>query len=165
VPIEVRALGVADAALYRDLRPDAAAGLAQRLHAGHACFGAVSAGRVVAVTWVAVGPVKVPYLEREIVPGTGELYLFDIYVAPDQRGARLAPRIFTAVAEHYRARGYRQALCLIALYNRPSIRSHERIGFRRAGSVYAIAGGTIRTADGPGVVRASYGAREARARS
>jgi GNAT superfamily N-acetyltransferase len=165
LPIEVQALGAGDAALYREFRPDSAAELDRRLRAGHACFVAVSAGRVVAVTWVAVGPVKVPYLEREIVPGPGELYLFDIYVAPDQRGARLAPRIFATIAELHRAQGYRRALCLIALYNRSSIRSHERLGFRRVGSIHAIAGGTIRTADVPSMIRASPGAGEARARS
>ena len=163
LPIEVRALGAGDVALYRELRPDAAAELDRRLRAGHACFVAVSAaGRMVAVTWVAVEPVKVPYLEREIVPGPGELYLFDIYVAPEQRGARLAPRIFATVAELHRAQGYRRALCLIALYNRSSIRSHERMGFRRVGSIHALAGGTIRTADVPSMIRASPGAGEAR---
>lgn len=76
----------------------AAAAFVARLRAGHACFAARRDGRVLAATWVAVGPVRVDHLRREFRPPPGEVYLFDGFTPAGCRGRRLAAAIVAAVA-------------------------------------------------------------------
>jgi ribosomal protein S18 acetylase RimI-like enzyme len=153
--VEVVRLGAGDAPAYLAFRPGPAAGadFAARLRAGHACFAARHEGRVLAATWVAVGPARVDTLRREFRPAPGEIYLFDGFTAAGCRGRRLAAAIVAAVAATYRRRGYRSAVLVIAPHNRSSRRSYERSGFRRRAVVHSFARDPVRTADlagGPG---------------
>ena len=56
-----------------------------------------------------------------------------LYLAPDARGRRLGTTLYTALIETCRERGYRSAVAGITLPNEPSVRLHERLGFRTVG--------------------------------
>jgi GNAT superfamily N-acetyltransferase len=147
LPVEIRALERREVPSYLAFRPGSADVLAERLRQGRVCFVAWSGPRIVATTWVATGPEVVPQLERAVVPGPGEVYLFDSYAAADMRGRRLMPALVDEILARYRALGYHRALTIVALYNRSSIRSRERSGFRRAATVNTLARGPIRTCE------------------
>jgi len=55
-----------------------------------------------------------------------------VYVAPDRQGKGIATRLYSALFEALRGEDLHRALAGITLPNDPSIRLHERVGFRRA---------------------------------
>jgi hypothetical protein len=147
VPVEIDELRAEHVGDYLAFRPGPAAGFLDRLRAGHACFAARHDGRIVAATWVARGGTRVEPLDRDFLPASDEIYLFDSFAAAEHRGQRLFPAVFEVIAARYRARGYRRAVTLIAPYNHASSRSRERSGFRRVGTVRSWSRGPIRTSD------------------
>jgi phosphinothricin acetyltransferase len=56
-----------------------------------------------------------------------------IYLAADQRGNGIGTRLYRALLDELRARGFHLALGGLALPNEASVRLHERLGFTKAG--------------------------------
>ncbi|WP_306591034.1 arsinothricin resistance N-acetyltransferase ArsN1 family B [Geothrix sp. 21YS21S-4] len=56
-----------------------------------------------------------------------------IYLAEGQRGRGLGETLYRALIDELRQRGFHSALGCLALPNDPSVRLHERLGFRKAG--------------------------------
>ncbi len=56
-----------------------------------------------------------------------------IYLAPGAQGRGLGTELYRALLHELRARGFHSALGCLALPNEPSVRLHERLGFRKAG--------------------------------
>jgi phosphinothricin acetyltransferase len=56
-----------------------------------------------------------------------------IYLASGAQGRGLGTELYRALLHELRARGFHSALGCLALPNEPSVRLHERLGFRKAG--------------------------------
>jgi GNAT superfamily N-acetyltransferase len=145
--VDITELGPDDAERYAALRPGGSSLFRDRLRAGYACFAVWQAGRIVAVTWVVVGAVRIEGWRRTYLLDPDEIFLRDSFTAAEQRGQRLSAALFATIAATYRDRGYRRAICLVAPHNRSSLRSHERSGFRRIGAVSSFPMKPNRTAD------------------
>jgi len=56
-----------------------------------------------------------------------------VYLADGQQGKGAGARLYEALLEELRQRGFHSALGCLGLPNEPSIRLHERLGFRKVG--------------------------------
>jgi len=62
-----------------------------------------------------------------------------VYIAPDAVGKGLGHAALSEVIRRATARGFRQMIAIIGdSGNLPSIRLHERVGFRRAATLHAV---------------------------
>lgn len=72
-----------------------------------------------------------------------------IYVSPDQGGRGIGLALLSALIERCTALGYRQMLAVIGdSANYPSIRVHEKAGFRKAGLLTSVGFKLDRWVDG-----------------
>ena len=56
-----------------------------------------------------------------------------IYLAPDGQGKGIGSRLYEALLVELKQRGFHSALGCLALPNEPSVRLHEKLGFRKVG--------------------------------
>jgi L-amino acid N-acyltransferase YncA len=56
-----------------------------------------------------------------------------IYLAPEGRGKGMGSRLYQALLVELKERGFHSALGCLALPNDPSVRLHEKLGFRKVG--------------------------------
>ena len=61
-----------------------------------------------------------------------------VYVEPGAQGRGIGSELAVGLLEALRASGYRTAVAVITLPNDPSIRMHERVGYREAGRLPAV---------------------------
>src|SRR5690606_25233554 len=70
------------------------------------CLGIFHGGRLAGYTWAGTRAAPVPGSGRDLLLlGHGESYLFDIYIAPEHRGARLAPVLRAHLLQHLAGMG------------------------------------------------------------
>ena len=120
---------------HEALRPGTARQTAERLAAGHRCFGAWRDGRLVAVRWVATGSPHVEYLGLELRLAEGDVYHYDTFTDPGERrrGISLASqaRLFDAL----RREGHRRAVRAVLPENRAAVADAARAAFRPRGRI------------------------------
>jgi len=96
------------------------------------CIGIFYMGRLVGYTWVATHAVPVPgsmgtaLFELQL----DEAYLFDMFVSPEYRGARLAPLLRAYVLRDLTNEGRVYCYSITLLFNRSSRRFKARLGLR-----------------------------------
>jgi GNAT superfamily N-acetyltransferase len=102
---------------------------------------AIAAGRPAGILWCARTPVYVPDIGREVRPGSGECYIHDVYVHPDERGRQVAPAMLDFLARELRGRDVYRAWALIERTNVASTRAFEKAAYASvADVVYARMG-------------------------
>jgi GNAT superfamily N-acetyltransferase len=139
LPVVIEELQAADAQDYVAFRPGAdAERFGERLERGCRCFAARLDGRILAATWTLEGGGWVEHLGRDLRLEDGEVYLFNAYTLSEARGHGLRGAISAAVLEDCRKRGFETAIALIEPHNLPSVRSCERSGYRRTGTIARV---------------------------
>ena len=134
--VEVTELREEDAEVYLDFRRGAKLeDFEQRMRQGCRCYCARYEGRLVAATWTLEGGGYVERLRRELRLRSDAVYLFDSYTLPQLRGRRLQDHLSVAILEDCRRRGFLTAVALIEPHNLSSVRSFERSGYRRTGTL------------------------------
>ncbi len=101
-----------------------------RLREGQACAVARHEAEVVAYCWLAVTPVPVAEIDRVVVPGPEEVYLYDAFTVPEWRGRGLFTTLLLDLLTYTRAQGRKRALIFVLARNEASRRAIERGGFR-----------------------------------
>jgi GNAT superfamily N-acetyltransferase len=86
-------------------------------------------GRPAGIAWCARTAVFVPDIGREIRPTTGECYIHEVFVHPDERGKKIAPAMLDHLARYLRARDVYRAWALIERTNSASVRAFERADY------------------------------------
>jgi ribosomal protein S18 acetylase RimI-like enzyme len=114
-----------------------------RLEEGHCCYAARHDGQLASTAWVAERSAWVEALGQHISLDQGEMYIFDAFTLSDYRGQHIQPRIVSTILLDFKAAGFRQAVSLIAPYNRSNIIVRERAGFRRTGAINCIKAGSL----------------------
>jgi RimJ/RimL family protein N-acetyltransferase len=121
---------------YLRLRPEANRDeILRRLRDGQWCLTARSDGQLVYAGWSAAGRARIDYLDREIQLAPDEIYAYEIFTAPDFRGANIPP-----VAIHFRLRyfgnlGYRRFVAVVVPENWRALRSFRKAGYRVCGTM------------------------------
>lgn len=134
--VTVALLALEDAAAYRTFRPTSVDGIFERrLDDGHVCFGAWIDGEIAAASWVATGRAWAEDLACWIDLEPDEIYIYGSGTLPKYRGRRLHGLLSRYLIAYYRERGFRHAICIIRVTNKPAIKSRVRSGYRRTGTI------------------------------
>ncbi len=90
------------------------------------CLGLKHDGVIVAFSWYAVGTVDSPYMPTRLAPN--EAYLFDMWVAPEYRGRKLAPILRYRTYRHLADAGVDTCFSVTQLGNDASARFKAKLG-------------------------------------
>jgi len=110
----------------------------RRIHEGQACVVARHGGDVMAYCWLTWRPEWVAEIDRFVVPGPDEAYLYEAFTQPTWRGRGLFSAMLFRLLAYARAQGRRRALIFVLTDNRASRRAIERTGFELFQTVSTI---------------------------
>ena len=134
--LEARSLQETDLDAYVAFRPDVdVSEIRGRLAAGHRCFAAWYAGRLVSAVWVARQRAWIDYLAHEIGLAPDEAYAYDSFTVPDMRGMEIASARSGAMRRGLREAGVRRLLGAILPENQWAKRRARKRGHRRIGVI------------------------------
>jgi hypothetical protein len=114
-----------------------------RLGQGQHCFGAWLEDRLVSVTWVTTGRIRIGPGRVSCALDPRTLYLHDSFSSRDVRGHHVQSALGVHLLERHRA-AFARVVSLIAAENRSSVASRRRLGFRRAGTLHHLEIGPLR---------------------
>lgn len=133
-----REMTPADRPAYLDMLPERREVVDDRLRRGARCFLAWDGDHLAHGYWMAANRVRIDYLERDLVLGPDDVYMYDQYSPLAYRGRGLAQAVGQYVMGVARDEGYRRAWCLPAVENAAGIRAVEAIGYRREAIVHNL---------------------------
>jgi hypothetical protein len=108
------------------------------LQAGDECYALCEGDQVASYGWCSTRPTPLDPDELELHFSPDYVYRYKGFTAPRCRGQRLHAIGMTRTLRHYLGKGYRGLLCYVESTNLASLKSCERIGYRRFGSVYLV---------------------------
>jgi GNAT superfamily N-acetyltransferase len=100
--------------------------------------------RLVHYRWDTTGPAYLPYLGRWYRPQDGDVLTTWLFTAADQRGRGIQRASHADLRAQALARGCQRSLGIVAVWNEPSLRTNDRTGRCRAGTVGYVAVGPWR---------------------
>jgi GNAT superfamily N-acetyltransferase len=143
--LEFGLLVPADALEYAALVPGSSATqLDDRLRAGHRGFGIRHQGRLIGVSWAALGRVQVPYLRGTLALQPDEALVHGAFVAEEMRGKQVSSQGGLYRLRWLRDAGYRRAVAAILPENTAAFGPPEKLGYRRIGTAYGVGAGPMR---------------------
>jgi len=99
--------------------------------AGLSVFFALRGQDVLGYCWVATDDFYDKHLYKyEFKLADHEIYHFDGFVKPANRGSPVALFVMSTIYSHYLALGYIHAKCAIATNNEVSLKVHKKLGFK-----------------------------------
>lgn len=101
----------------------------RRIREGQVCVAACHGSKVIAYCWLTWQPEWVAEIDRLVVPGPDEAYLYEAFTEPGWRGRGLFPAMLFRLLDYARAQGRRRALIFVLTDNRASRRAIEKAGF------------------------------------
>lgn len=121
---------------YERFRPGDAAVARGRLRDGHRCSIRRLDGRIVFCSWFAAGSVHIEYLGVDLPLADDELYFYDAYTHPAERGRGVATAglLFPRLARE----GYRAAVVTCLAENRPALCSILKGGYEHTGTIGVV---------------------------
>jgi GNAT superfamily N-acetyltransferase len=102
---------------------------APRFKAGQVCAVACHGKEVVSYCWLTGAPTGVTEIDRLVVPGPDDVYLYDAFTEPRWRGRALFSATLLQLLSFARAQGKRRALIFVLTDNHASRKAIERTGF------------------------------------
>ena len=134
LPVDLCILTEAELDAYLAFRPDQSrAHIRARLERGDRCFVCRHEGRIVDAGWAATGRVPVPYLHRDLVLPSGDVYVYDAHTLPECEGRGLYVARNAFCARHYQDLGFRRCLAVVAVENKVPLAVLRRNGARPVG--------------------------------
>jgi L-amino acid N-acyltransferase YncA len=107
----------------------------ERLAAGDRLVIGELAGRIVYYAWIMYGQMDMGL--REYKPlRQDQAYTYKLFTVADCRGRGICPAYYNWLKRELREAGYRSVLAWVEAGNRPSLRVHDRAGFRQAGTIW-----------------------------
>jgi GNAT superfamily N-acetyltransferase len=109
--------------------------------------------RLVHYRWDTLQRAYLPYLGRWYRPRSGDVLTSWLYTAPEQRHRGVQRASHADLRDQALARGCRRSLGIVAAWNTPSLRTNDRTGRARVGTVGYVAIGPWRRYFATGSVR------------
>src|SRR5262245_41465262 len=139
LPVVVSLLQEATVGEYLAFRPEAdPAQVCHRLQAGHLCFVARYAQRILCAAWATTAQAWSAHLGCEIPLAAGEVYIYDVLTVPDARGRQLTTVPYLQMLRFLREAGYRRVITIIIPENAAALRLGEKLGYRRLGMIGCV---------------------------
>jgi hypothetical protein len=134
LPASVAKLDREDLPAYRAFRPRADhEAVRARLDRGEVCFVSWLDGRIVQAAWGATGRARSAYLGRDLLLEPDTAYVYDSFTLPVYRRNRLAAGATAELMRHYRQRGFRRLVSLVAVENTAGLQLNLKRGSRAVG--------------------------------
>ncbi len=102
---------------------------------GHLWVNAKHDGKVVAYIKLGFKDVYIVDYGKTIPFPEQIAFIYDTYVLPELRGHKIASHFVNELALYLEGKGYSKLMCHIPTWNIASIKTYERIGFRRTGEI------------------------------
>jgi len=102
---------------------------------GRECFVCSDGERIIHYRWYVTGSTSLPFLGATWHPEEGDYTVLGAFTDPGYRGRGVNTAVAQFGLAHAKDAGLRRALAFIADWNHPSLRTSERTGLRRTGSV------------------------------
>ena len=116
----------------------------RRIREGQACVVARHASRVIAYCWLTRRSEWVAEIDRFVVPGGDQVYLYEAFTEPAWRGRGLFPAMLFRLLAYARVQGCHRALIFVLTDNRASRRAIEKAGFELFQTVSRLEIGGLR---------------------
>ena len=116
----------------------------ERARRGHdLCFAAVQNGRLAAFGWYALGCIEAIHCDNVPLSFPADVsYMYKGFTHPDFRGQRLHGYVMRlALEELARTRGVNKLVSTVSWINWPSLKSCDRLGYRRLGRMVKLGWG------------------------
>jgi RimJ/RimL family protein N-acetyltransferase len=141
--LEVRRVGLDDAPKLRAVSDMSHELVDERFARGDLAYVASIEGKMLAHAWFHRGPEPfvedAPLFPHWVLP-EGVFWSYHAYTVPEARGTGVFIKVFQmALHELWTLHGASRVRCKVKASNLPSIKLHERMGFRRQGSVTVFA--------------------------
>lgn len=107
----------------------------RRLERGERCFVARAGGRIVSGRWLASGQVFVSYLDRRLALEPDEVYVYETYTDPAQRGHAVSAAAGTRLAHLLAEEDARRIVAAALPENTPGRRAYEKAGYHPVGTI------------------------------
>lgn len=118
IEVDFRVLESSDLDAYSRLRPRTPReNIKSRLDRGHSCITSWHEGEIVDAGWTGTGEVFVPYLQRFVCLGAGDIYSYDAYTHPRYRGYGLYMARNSFTARRNQNEGFERSVALVAPEN------------------------------------------------
>ena len=120
--------------------------MAQRLQSGRDfCFGAFHGDRLANYSWYALEAIEPEHgFGARLSFPRDTVYLYKAYTAPAYRGRKIHGAALRQAMQVFQPRGIRHLIAIVEFANWASLRSHEKLGCRRAGKMLRIGRKTMR---------------------
>ncbi len=134
-PVEIGPLSFPeDLAALASFRPaQSSVSILKRIEKDNLCFAVWHEGKIVHAGWVAVRRTWVEYLNRDLLLGERDIFIFDSFTLQGYRRRHLANARSAVVSDYFSERGFRRSLGLVAVENKPGLALPESLGYRRIG--------------------------------
>ncbi len=119
--------------------------LKARLEGGDICLAAYRGDEFVGYFWLHFGPFVDEVSRCRFVPTPTDRVAWDhdLYILSHERGGIVLAALWDAANEVLRSRGYDWTESFVSALNGPSLRTHERLGARRLGTVFFMRVGAL----------------------
>lgn len=109
-----------------------------RIAEGHLCIAGYVDGIPAYSSWLALGPVRVDYLDVTVVPGPAAAFSYEVYVAPFSRCLGLAKFGVDFRARLLREGGVQRCFSVVVPENQAGLAHTLACGFRPIGRAYCL---------------------------
>lgn len=144
---EFRWLTSAEVCAYAaDPANDLDAAMAAHLEqSGHYCLAVLKGSVLASYSWYALHSISPEHsLGTGLTFPTDSVYFYKAFTRPEYRGRGLHPAALQYAAAFFKARSISRLIAIVECANWPSLRSHEKLGFRQAGSFVHMGGRRLR---------------------
>lgn len=132
--VEIGRLEPHDLAAYGRFRPrQSPRSIRRRIERGNVCYAAWHRGRIVHAAWAATGRARVSYLDRDLLLGEDDVYMFDSFTLPAYRRKALTATREALLLARFAERGYRRAVGVVAVENDAGRGWSRSLGYRPLG--------------------------------
>jgi hypothetical protein len=112
--------------------------LDEALARGDECYAIRDGEALAAYGWYSFGRTPVGMRGLVLAFSPGHVYMYKGFTAARYRGRRLHAIGMTRALHHYVGRGYKGIVSYVEAANLESLRSCQRMGYRRFGSIYVL---------------------------
>lgn len=91
--------------------------------------------KIIGYIKVGIGPTYILDFDRTVEFEPEVAFVYDTFILPEYRGMNLALYALRLVSSHFRQKGFKRILCHIEPWNLPSVKTYEKAGFHKAGTI------------------------------
>jgi len=106
-----------------------ASAIRRRITEGHWCFSARHDGRLIGTFWATTDSHRLLPMVWTPPLRPGDVYVYDLFVAPEARGGRVASKLTSEMLQYFQTAGYGRVVAAVLLQQHNIVRLYKALGF------------------------------------